>query len=101
MMNQLRKSSTSSSRPISEKSPQTPQIYGFVGVDGNIYLDETVIHPEHPIHEYTHLWDRVVAKKDPKLWKRGIELMKTDSHSPIGANCQTAASSLLPQLSLL
>lgn len=29
--------------------------------------------------EYTHLWDRVVAKKDPKLWKRGIELMKKTS----------------------
>ena len=38
----------------------TPQgeVYGFVDKEGNIYLDETVISPEHPIHEYTHLWDR-------------------------------------------
>ena len=56
----------------------TPQgeVYGFVDKDGNIYLDETVISPEHPIHEYTHLWDRAVQERNPKLWKRGIELMK-------------------------
>lgn len=56
----------------------TPQgeTYGFVDKDGNIYLDETKISPEHPIHEYTHLWDRVVQQKTPKLWNRGVELMK-------------------------
>lgn len=51
-------------------------IYGFLSPEGDIYLDETIINPEHPIHEYTHLWDRIVSKKNPKLWKRGIELMK-------------------------
>ena len=57
---------------------QTPQgeLYGFVDKDGKMYLDETVISPEHPIHEYTHLWDRAVRKKNPELWKRGVELMK-------------------------
>ena len=56
----------------------TPQgeVYGFVDKDGNIYLDETKISPEHPIHEYTHLWDRILAQKNPKLWQRGVELMK-------------------------
>ncbi len=39
------------------------EIYGFVDKAGNIYLDETVISPEHPIHEYTHLWDRAVQQK--------------------------------------
>ena len=37
------------------------EVYGFVDKDGNMYLDETIIKPEHPIHEYTHLWDRAVA----------------------------------------
>ena len=37
------------------------EVYGFVDKVGNIYLDEDVISPEHPIHEYTHLWDRAVA----------------------------------------
>ena len=56
----------------------TPQgeVYGFVDKDGNIYLDETNISPEHPIHEYTHLWDRVVNKHNPQLWNRGVEIMK-------------------------
>ena len=59
----------------------TPQgeVYGFVDKEGNIYLDETKISPEHPIHEYTHLWDRVVAERNPELWKRGVELMKQTS----------------------
>lgn len=36
----------------------TPQgeIYGFIDPETqDMYLDETVISPEHPIHEYTHL----------------------------------------------
>ena len=51
---------------------QTPQgeLYGFVDKDGKMYLDETVISPEHPIHEYTHLWNRAVRKKNPELWNR-------------------------------
>ena len=59
----------------------TPQgeVYGFVDSEGNIYLDETKISPEHPIHEYTHLWDRAVQKNNPELWQRGVELMKQTS----------------------
>lgn len=59
----------------------TPQgeVYGFVDKEGNIYLDETKISPEHPIHEYTHLWDRTIQKHNPKLWQRGVELMKQTS----------------------
>lgn len=52
------------------------EVYGFVDENDNIYLDRTVISAEHPIHEYTHVWDRYVAKKNPQLWKRGVELMK-------------------------
>lgn len=56
----------------------TPQgeVYGFATPKGSLYFDKTAISPEHPIHEYTHLWDRVVAKNNPKLWKQGITLMK-------------------------
>ncbi len=59
----------------------TPQgeVYGFVDKEGNIYLDETKISPEHPIHEYTHLWDRAVQKRNPELWNRGVALMKQSS----------------------
>jgi len=59
----------------------TPQgeIYGFVAPNGDIYLDETVISPEHPIHEYTHLWDRYVFELNPKLWQTGIDIFKKTS----------------------
>lgn len=52
------------------------EIYGFVTPDGRMYLDKSIITPEHPIHEYTHLWDNVVIEKNPKLWKRGVQLMQ-------------------------
>lgn len=52
------------------------QIYGYVTKDGRMVLDKSAIKPEHPLHEYTHLWDNVVAQKNPELWKRGVELMK-------------------------
>lgn len=52
------------------------EIYGFIDKEGNMYLDETKINLEHPIHEYTHLWDRAIAKRNPKLWEKGVELLK-------------------------
>lgn len=51
-------------------------VYGYVDDAGIIHLNKSKISPEHPIHEYTHIWDRVVALKIPSLWIRGVELMK-------------------------
>lgn len=51
-------------------------VYGYVDDAGIIHLNKSKISPEHPIHEYTHIWDRVVAVKNPSLWIRGVELMK-------------------------
>lgn len=51
-------------------------VYGYIDNHGNIHFDKNKIRPEHPIHEYTHIWDRVVALKIPSLWIRGVELMK-------------------------
>lgn len=55
------------------------EIYGFVTPDGRMFLDETKINPEHPIHEYTHLWDRALMRTNIRLWNRGVELMKQTS----------------------
>lgn len=52
------------------------EVYGFITSNNDMYLDEEIISPQHPIHEYTHIWDRIVAKNNPELWKRGVELMK-------------------------
>lgn len=51
------------------------EVLGFV-YKGEIYLDETKISPEAPLHEYTHIWDAAVSKSNPQLWARGIQLMK-------------------------
>lgn len=52
------------------------EVRGFATPEGSLYFDRTVMSPEHGIHEYTHLWDRVVAKNNPELWHRGVALMK-------------------------
>ena len=53
-------------------------VYG-AAVGGKIYLNAEHLNPNTPIHEYTHLWDKACKAKNPKLWKRGIELMKRTS----------------------
>lgn len=37
------------------------EVYGFIDKNSDMYLDERKISPEHPIHEYTHIWDRVIC----------------------------------------
>ena len=50
-------------------------VYGFT--DGKvIHLTPEGINPNTPIHEYTHLWDKVLQRANPKLWERGKALMK-------------------------
>ena len=64
--------------PSDSEKFMTPQgeIYAFVDKKGDMYIDETKISPEHLVHEYTHLWDRAVQKRNPELWNKGVKLMK-------------------------
>jgi len=64
------------SNNIQELRTPDGNLYGFVDKNNNIYIDETSATLDTPIHEYTHLWDRVVAKDNSELWQRGVELMK-------------------------
>ena len=50
-------------------------VYGFVKNDV-IYLDTQKIDPIVPIHEYTHIWDRICQQENPELWQQGVDLMK-------------------------
>lgn len=52
------------------------KVYGYVDNTGKIYLDKDFISAGLVVHEATHLWDRTIAQKNPKLWSRGVELMK-------------------------
>ena len=58
-------------------SLRTPQgtIYGWT-VDGKIYLTETGINPDTPIHEYTHLWAEAMMSKNKKGWNSIKALLK-------------------------
>lgn len=56
---------------------RTPEgeVYGFTA-DGKIYLDSERMNAATPMHEYTELWSQIVARENPELWMRGVELMK-------------------------
>lgn len=67
------------SNNIQEFTTENGEVYGFVTPEGQMYLDENVINEEHPIHEYTHLWDRAVKNSNLELWMKGVELMQATS----------------------
>lgn len=56
---------------------QTPngRVYGWT-LGGKVFVNRDALDPDTPIHEYTHLWDDMVRRENPALWKRGVELMK-------------------------
>ena len=53
-------------------------MYGWTA-GGKIYLNRDAMNPDAPIHEYTHLWDEMLRKRNPALWLRGKELLKRTS----------------------
>lgn len=63
---------------IQELRTKSGELFGFT-YNGEIYIDETKLSPEVPLHEYTHVWDVALAKVNPKLWAKGVDLMKQTS----------------------
>jgi len=57
-------------------------IYGFV-YNGEIYMDETKLDPQVPIHEYTHIWDNAVMQSNPRLWERGKRLLRDSNNETL------------------
>ena len=53
------------------------ELYGFADWNGEVYIDETVATSNHSLHEFSHLWDRVVSVRNPRLWKQGVTLFKS------------------------
>ncbi len=58
------------------------EIYGFV-YQGEIYMDETKLDPQVPIHEYTHIWDEAVMQSNPRLWERGKRLLRDSNNETL------------------
>lgn len=50
-------------------------LYGFAK-DGKIYLNVQGFNAHTPVHEYSHVWSRVVQKTNPTLWNKGVSLLK-------------------------
>ena len=50
----------------------------FVNINHSQFQNNYRRHKQSLIHEYTHIWDKVIELKNPELWKRGVELMKTE-----------------------
>ena len=51
------------------------EVYGAVK-DGVVYLDDTMLNANTPIHEFGHLWNDIVRKDNPQLWAKIVELVK-------------------------
>lgn len=50
-------------------------VYGF-SHNGKIVLNEAVFNAATPAHEFTHVWAKVAAQKNPELWNQGKALLK-------------------------
>ncbi len=51
------------------------EVYGFVK-DGVIYVDTNNVNANIPVHEFTHVWDKIVQETNPELWEHGKSIMK-------------------------
>ena len=49
--------------------------YG-IEVDGRIYILNDYLDPNTPVHEYTHLWVDIFAKKNPAKWQEIVGVLK-------------------------
>lgn len=60
---------------LNEFKTSKGEIWGFT-TDGKIYIDQSVVNEETPIHEYTHIWADAIRENNPKEWENIISLMK-------------------------
>ena len=52
-------------------------VYGFTH-NGKIYINGDHINPNTLIHEFTHLWCKIVKERNPKLWGNIKQLLHND-----------------------
>ena len=83
-------------------------VYGFA-VGDVIYLTPEGVNPDTPIHEYAHLWTRVLEKESPRAWEEVVEGLRESrewnavcndpAYSNIMSNDSAIASEVLARLS--
>ena len=65
----LSETSRVDSKDVEEFRTPSGEVYGWYDRNTDeIYLDMEKISPEHPLHEYTHMWDRIISEMNPELW---------------------------------
>jgi len=71
--------------PLFQKEPVKLIPTGFV--KGNkVYLNSDVMTLETPVHEFAHLYNKALKQSNPKLYNRGLELVRAElenKNSPI------------------
>jgi N12 class adenine-specific DNA methylase len=61
--------------PLFMRTPQN-ETYGFVTAEGVVYIDETKMNANTPVHEFAHLWLQCIKKNNPGIYRRGADLIK-------------------------
>ena len=94
---------------LEEIKTTTDKICGFTS-GSSIYLTPNGINPETPIHEYTHLWCKVMELTKPELWTNVIvpylkgspvwnEVLADKRYSKIHDNDSRMASEVIARVS--
>lgn len=55
-------------------------VYGFVTPDGTVYLDNTRMNANTPVHEFGHLWNSFIKENNNDMYNRGAELVKESEY---------------------
>ena len=56
------------------------EVLGWADKDGGIHLTQGGMNPETPIHEYSHLWGRMMKRRNPELWKSIVEMCRSEEN---------------------
>jgi hypothetical protein len=54
-------------------------VYGFVD-NGRVYINPTYLNNNTPIHEFGHIWNIVAREMRPKLYEKGVNLVKNSKY---------------------
>jgi hypothetical protein len=65
--------------PLFMSTPDGADILGFTFAN-KVYLNGEKLNPNTPIHEAGHIWTEWVKQNDPKVYEKGIELVKNSDY---------------------
>ena len=54
------------------------RLYGWADNDGVVHLTKDGLRANTQIHEYTHLWSRMLKRRNPKRWQEIVDLCRSN-----------------------